>query len=703
MKIWRRGSLGSDAVRFDFSYLAHPAAVTSLRWREGSREEHANSHVLYTICADKKLRIWSATDSHALQMPQLWSQIDLHASIRPRNMKFADQDAERFVVFVDSTELQSAVGVACKEKDTTHLVRQLTEAVSQNAEICLVLDRYGHISAHGLHNVGSTSQGVSSIFDIAHIENLNFFHVLSSLDKGSFVQLYSFGDDKKSATHSILLHHFDGRVAWMEGDIVELLGTGTRTPHLQARALWTGHESSVKKINRTTGGEAIISRTDNSEALIWKQVRHQEGLAMVRSSSLVPQDHIHRACLLEGGNFVINLHHQSVTLWDANDFAAVHIASCQYSIKGKPLCLILLPSTRRDSSMRYLATISSEMTGIVWQACIPQLAQQNGTSRSFKPSIEQYCTFELGSGDDLAFVVPIDPAGSQPIVNGFLDTFAKDVALSYTRAGILNTWTAKIDAECKSVRWLRTATVETGITEPSLASGTSIRKAALVNSSHNGLTVWDTRNCQLEFETEFGLGDTIQDLDWTSTPDDQSILAVGFPHKVMVLAQIRYDYLDKGPAWAFIREVYIRESSPHPIGDSTWLGSGSLVIGAGNQLFAFDKVIRIGDEMVSELSTSHRKTSQDLFGVVSLLNGPLPVFHPQLLSQCILVGKLPQVQKILVRLNKVLKFFTEGEDLDSFLIMPLHELFVEQQVRIGKLFIKGMDLTMCLELLFLSN
>jgi hypothetical protein len=39
-------------------------------------------------------------------------------------------------------------------------------------------------------------------------------------------------------------------------------------------------------------------------------------------------------------------------------------------------------------------------------------------------------------------------------------------------------------------------------------------------------------------------------MDWTSTPDSQSILAVGFSHHVDLLCQQRMTYFDEGPGWA---------------------------------------------------------------------------------------------------------------------------------------------------------
>ncbi|KAI5302695.1 regulator of (H+)-ATPase in vacuolar membrane [Ascosphaera pollenicola] len=109
--------------------------------------------------------------------------------------------------------------------------------------------------------------------------------------------------------------------------------------------------------------------------------------------------------------------------------------------------------------------------------------------------------------------------------------------IRYTSSGKLKTWTAKVDETGKKVQWLRTSVVETGINNPSVASGTSIRKAAVADQDRTTLTIWDTKSAQLEFEETFDSYDTIRDLDWTSTPDDQSILAVGFPQKVVLIVQ----------------------------------------------------------------------------------------------------------------------------------------------------------------------
>ena len=45
----------------------------------------------------------------------------------------------------------------------------------------------------------------------------------------------------------------------------------------------------------------------------------------------------------------------------------------------------------------------------------------------------------------------------------------------------------------------------------------------------------------------------------------------------------------------------------------------------------------------------------DLFTIVSHINGPLPIFHPQFLVHCVLAGKMDSVHKILTSLYCILR------------------------------------------------
>jgi hypothetical protein len=260
-------------------------------------------------------------------------------------------------------------------------------------------------------------------------------------------------------------------------------------------------------------------------------------------------------------------------------------------------------------------------------------------------------------------------------MSGFLDIFTRDVAISYTHAGRVDFWAARVSLESRTVDWLSTSYTETGVLDPALASGSMLKKAALVDSTRSQLTIWDIGGSRLEYEMDYKTHRIIQDLDWTSTPDAQAILAVGFQHQVVLLSQMRFDYLNKGPAWAPIHEIDIRDLTAHPIGDSTWLADGHLVIGAGNQLFIHDRRIDTGASSATNLG--HAKSGQrDLFEVVQRFNGPIPIFHPQFLSQCILSGKGPLVRRILLALHKTLRYLIPGDTMDDYLGLPLTEFYI---------------------------
>ena len=49
----------------------------------------------------------------------------------------------------------------------------------------------------------------------------------------------------------------------------------------------------------------------------------------------------------------------------------------------------------------------------------------------------------------------------------------------------------------------------------------------------------------------------IHDLDWSSTPDNQSILAVGFTHHIELLCQQRKTYFDNEPGWVMCWKVEV--------------------------------------------------------------------------------------------------------------------------------------------------
>ncbi|PTU23083.1 hypothetical protein P175DRAFT_0454418 [Aspergillus ochraceoroseus IBT 24754] len=682
VKVWRRLAFGADDVRFEVSYLAHPAIVTGFHWRRPYHRDQSMENVFYTLCADNKIRVWATMDHHAHSALQLWTQIDMDVSLQPRHATERTSATRRYGFIVDSRDFCTATEQAVQRSTGNkgnHALEHLIEVANKSPEICVVIDGMGHMSAWALEDVGSKVRSEMSVFNILHVEGLDFSFMPGLSSQEDYARLCAFQSSDPPDSISVLIHHFDGRIEWFDSQVDVLFDPTPRKNRVNLKASWTGHIGPIKKILRNATGGTVTSRTDDNNALIWKQKWKESDSGLVRRSSLSSDEHIHRSCVIENGDFIVNLHHHGISLWDIRSFHATKLADATLELSSKPLCVLSVPAAEQNSGFLYIAAIAADMSGVAWEIQLPTKKKQaNGGKPDSQCYLKKFCTFHLGLKEDISYILPVDPAGPRAQISGFFDLFSPDIALSYTETGVVRTWTTKVDHENSRLEWLLTSTVETGIMNPSLASGSSIKKAALVDEDRTQLTIWDTSGAQLEFEEHFSQQDVIRDLDWTSTPDMQSILAVGFPHKVILLSQLRYDYLDSGPSWTQIREIRIRDLTPHPIGDSCWLSNGHLAIGAGNQLFVYGNQIDTADRLVSQLRIpSHGSASVGLFEIVSRLNGPLPVFHPQFIAQCILSGKANLVHSILMNLHRKLKFYTEGDEIDGFLEMPLEDFYVE--------------------------
>lgn len=109
-------------------------------------------------------------------------------------------------------------------------------------------------------------------------------------------------------------------------------------------------------------------------------------------------------------------------------------------------------------------------------------------------------------------------------------------------------------------------------------------------------------------------------------------------------------YFDNGPGWSMCWKIdigrsvsiscclvpscnyFISSFIPYPINDSIWLANSSLLIGAGHQMLLYGPPKLSGKDLGVE--------TESLFEYVARQNGPLPDYHPQMLLQCLLWGKL---------------------------------------------------------------
>ncbi|GBE78251.1 hypothetical protein SCP_0111340 [Sparassis crispa] len=295
----------------------------------------------------------------------------------------------------------------------------------------------------------------------------------------------------------------------------------------------------------------------------------------------------------------------------------------------------------------------------------------------------------LGINTSLKVILPVDPmAWSGPYARA-ASTEEHDVLLSVSVDGELAFWvpgeevTGMVSvAAVNGVRngkdkgngWRCTGRVKTGRRGLSMAGCSSAKKSVLIVPGKDGqeLTIWDSKESEfasgLEYREIFDSSDPIQDLDWTATPDAQSILAVGFAHRVEVLCQQRMTYFDETPAWGRCWTIDVGSMIPHPINDSIWLARGALLVGAGHFMALFGQPQPVLESSASE---------ESLFEHVARYNGPLEDYHPQMVLQCLLWEKVELVKKIIVNLARNLE---SGKDVEEWRCVPFEEFFQKDEM-----------------------
>ncbi|OXG74617.1 WD-repeat protein [Cryptococcus neoformans var. grubii Br795] len=289
-------------------------------------------------------------------------------------------------------------------------------------------------------------------------------------------------------------------------------------------------------------------------------------------------------------------------------------------------------------------------------------------------------------------IIPVDPMGwHQNVIDWETDTPLQDMILTVSEDGDLEFWTPKLgqhligkdiekgfngdavrhpDRACEmngdghrhekqgggeDEPWVRTGVVRTGRKNAIMARCSSRKKTVLIcelEDGRNEMTIWDSKISEfstgLELTKVYDLGMKVQDLDWTTTSDLQSVLAVGFPHRILLICEQRMSYVERTPGWAPFLTIDMFSYTSIPINDSIWLAGGSLAVGTGNQIYLFSRFLDREDK-------EEDGEAEDIFQLIAQENGPLWDYHPILLGQCLLWDKANLVKSILLRLVEALK------------------------------------------------
>jgi len=270
--------------------------------------------------------------------------------------------------------------------------------------------------------------------------------------------------------------------------------------------------------------------------------------------------------ILDGGYTTVTLDRQSVQLTIRH-----HDTGVQDVLTVPPLqSLVAFPITNSHTPL----------IGITKDHLIAHIHIPDSSDPSVKPELYSVNSLPLESPPRL--ILPVDPMAWSS--HGL--SIERDVLVSVSDDGVLSFWVPEtesaIPTKHEKSRWRCTGSVHTERKDIRLARCSSAKKTVLgthypfsilihnrlllivvPHPSGEEITIWDSKESQfstgLEYRHITDHSEPIKDLDWTSTSDAESILAVGYAHHVLLLCQQRMTYFEQEVGWSVFGKVEISQ------------------------------------------------------------------------------------------------------------------------------------------------
>jgi WD40 repeat protein len=647
VKIWRRLSYEFDTTRFDVSYLSHPTAITNMHWRKPWHAEQNLDNLLYTFCADNKIRVWSHSDPHARSVMQHVAEIDMNSSIQPRRLSVGSMSKRRYGFVLDSRDFSHATEKAVQNgpcSGVDHALEHLIEIANRSPEICIVLDGLGHMSAWGLESAGCKNKKSTTVFNVAHVDGMNISFGRRKIPEEDYAQICVFAGRLADSTLTILAHTYDGKIDWYDLKITEMFDPSLRTDRARLISSWTGHDASIDTINTSYNGTMALTIDDEEDGILWDY----EDDKLLRKSRVKNDEEILQSILAADGKHVALLHPESVSVWNTESAVANMLGSAKHSSRGSPMVLVKLGSFPNI----HLSLIDTSGAIETWRLHLPRNESPDGINGNHSLFVK----LDGSRPEILADVLNISLITGQP--------HDDEVAVAVTRGGLVQILSCTLNGEA-GLAWTSTGTFSTDANKTRRIRAVSSGKIASVDETGTGLSIWDMNHGWLEYDHTFPGNETIEQLTWTTTDTGQSILAVGFQFRIVILVELQFHTDVEHHPWAQMHDTRLRDFATYALGDLCWLRGSDLLIATGNQLFVQEIDIELDGRLAKHIGSAKTTKPFEIVQLASEVNASLAIFHPSYIHHLISLGRNLTIHNVLNLLHKQLKYWSEGDHLAS--------------------------------------
>lgn len=642
LKLWSKASVDRDQVWFDLTLLLHEGAITMARWRKVSstekdkKEEH--THILYTLSDDKKMRVWSCYEYNSANMAHTCCTIDL-------GVRYS------YAMTIDRCIVENYV------KDSKELTR------TTNSDITLLIKDSGKIDIYALSQLSEGNNGIIKPIKIGSKE----------FGAGTFPSesgILYFSEFQCTVLNNIIsttildassgIRHITINLADLFNEKITYIGI--------LDDMLTGHNKSIKSLIRSSDGEALMTTTRFTENSVWCPQTLHKGVTLKLKWNLITDVPVKMAVVLERGNLIIcYLINHTLQAWECrfvnDEQTTPRLGKLKHAIKIEeeseyPEIIFNTPESKHNHDRHYISLVF--INGTVLNYMI-------SSEFGFRKLESSHLNLTDCKIYKLSTIDPVHP------------TFSTSRALFslITEDGQLIAYKANIISE-SGIDWIQVCLVETGIKNARSFKGSSFQKMCVVNSDGHLLNIWDLESGVLEYEEQFD--EKIEDIDWTSTELGQSVVSVGFKGYALLYTQLRYDYTSSVPPYMAIEKIDISLNTDRSIGDSIWLKNGTFVVASGNQFYIKGRKLDPNDPFTRKSIGSRILLADDLFHLSNVLNGPIPIYHPQFIVQAIYMNKIEFVKEILIKLLIELKNFNfrseDNIDIDSTLEIDVERILI---------------------------
>lgn len=714
VKVWFRINYGDANTLFDLEYLDHNSDtwITGIQWRQLSCEVDDDIHqmahiknlrsyirnddssdVLYVTTSDHVLHIWATYDFSGHSSIKQWALLSLTQRLLSNYMTS---------IIIDNSILLSTLIPALESLEkSTDIVEAFKMADIESSDLLLVWGSNGELTVLAISRISESPPNSVVLNDIFTVQCNR--HCIPSFSFADLIETAGEEDVSEerfqTISNPVVGSHVTHDKNTVQFLIHDRMKNTVRFDELDIESLVKTPQLSVSLKNKYQGHAKSIQKLITSTSSF-------EGNIMLSISNFPEHNYIWEPLLLEPENqkhmsitkrFRLNVTRDHDNVYDQGILDAILINDIKEPMGSFRRHLAFVIEKGGHASLYDCdgETMDDKDAELVY--CQQILDQNNDLIRKKPLALSLH---ELSHGlhgiiaifnHDLVKAWTIQVSGKRIMIKeakvdnlpgtyeeecqvSAVDTYLEKDISAIDGRGVFRSLSSTFDEETEKFSWKQNTLIHTRIQNISQISGASlINKLALVDETGQELSIWDTQSGLLEyrevFPEKFG---KVRDLDWNFTGSNHettnAILSVGFSRFVLLYTQLRYDYTNKIPTFAILKKIDISEYTSHEIADSIWIDDGYLAIACGNQFFIDDKWVDLKETGSTHASKSMNQTIRQLMlgynakptsyliaDLVRIINGPLPLYHPQFLIQALFNNEVKLVEEILVKLLQVLR------------------------------------------------